>query len=98
MNNFILYGLVNNPNFTLNNAYKNKEPLLGFDDIYAFPEEINLGIPSKYDPQCWNDIIPPKKNGYTRIISYNVHNFHKTCFHQNEINKNPDYVFEVIKK
>lgn len=59
----------------LPNEYGNNLPSFGYE--FAFIGETSNGIDKNL--MCKTAKIPSKNPNYVRIMSYNIHNFHKIC-------------------
>jgi endonuclease/exonuclease/phosphatase family metal-dependent hydrolase len=94
------YGKV--PGLNLDITYSKNEKLLGFDDTKAFPHDgayTYTGQKAK-DKFCLTEPVPRKAENAFRILSYNIHNFHKVCPLEDPTKfrrKNPSFALNVIK-
>lgn len=92
---FTVYGTV------AGNEYQREENHLSYYSTKAFPGDGAYSITIKYGKKnfCVNqEAIPHKAQGALRIMSFNVHNFHKICVANGELFKNPKYAADAIKK
>jgi len=98
---YTIYGNVSKLN--LNQTYEKEENLLGFCDEKAFPQDQALHYTTKYNVTvkakfCVTDPIPAKNPIAFRILSFNVHNFHKVCdVAPGKMRKDPAFALDVIK-
>lgn len=83
---FTLYGL--------ERSYRCEERLLGFDQPVAFPGDKQEW---STDDFCRTEPFPPKPEGAFRLLSFNVHNFHKVCGSTSP-RKHPRHAMEVIRR
>jgi hypothetical protein len=85
-------------------SYENKENLLGFNATQAFLGDgahdltVLTREEKNYKPDfCVNEqAVQPKEPNALRIMSFNVHNFHKICGSEN-IRKNPEFAVKTIE-
>jgi endonuclease/exonuclease/phosphatase family metal-dependent hydrolase len=81
--------------------YQNQEELLGFNENQAFPgdEAYSRTIVGhgRSNFCVAESAVPPKFPNTLRIMSFNVHNFHKICAQDGELKKHPKYAVAAIK-
>lgn len=82
--------------------YQAQENHLGFYENQAFPGDNAYNrtiIDYGREKFCAAEpTIHPKASGAFRIMSFNVHNFHKICAQNGEIKKHPQYAVKVIEQ
>lgn len=89
-----------------NTVYQGRENLLGFNEESAFfGDRSYFDLSQKYnnnitvqDKFCSVENPTAKALNSFRIMSFNVHNFHKICPDEKVLKKNPDYACETINK
>lgn len=97
---YTVYGQVEKLN--LNQNYEAEETLLGFDQEAAFPSDQAMYYTTQTSPKmkqnfCVTEAVPQKQPSAFRILSFNIHNFHKICdLGQGELRKNPHFALNEI--